>query len=146
MKPATDPILKVAAKALVVDGDGRLLLLRESRAATNSQAGLYGCAGGGLLPDEDFYTALSREIKEETGLEVFPIKTLFVGHWRPKILGASYHFVATYIWCHTDSTQVVLSDEHDHFLWIRPEEYHDLPVMQPDSQAIDQLIKELRQS
>jgi 8-oxo-dGTP pyrophosphatase MutT (NUDIX family) len=141
-----DPILRVAAKALILDGDGRLLVLRESRIATNSQAGLYGCVGGGLLAGEEFYAALRRETKEETGLSIYPVKPVYVGEWRPNILGTQYHIVATFVWCHTDTTEVELSPEHDHFLWIRPEEYPDLPMMQPDTQAIDQLIKELRHS
>lgn len=141
MAPA---ILQVAAKAVIVDGAGRLLLVRESRKATNTQEGRYGVVGGRLQPGEGFFDALAREVKEETGLIVTPIKPIFLGEWRPKILGNHYHIVATFFWCHTDSTAVKLSDEHDHFIWINPSDYPDYPMMQPDDLAIDQLIKELR--
>jgi ADP-ribose pyrophosphatase YjhB (NUDIX family) len=103
------PILQVAAKAVIVDGAGRLLLVRESRKATNTQEGRYGLVGGRLQPGEGFFDAFTREVKEETGL-----------------------------------TEVTLSDEHDHFIWIDPADYPDYPMMKPDDLAIDQLIKELR--
>ena len=140
------PILQVAAKAVIVDGAGRLLLVRESRKSTNSQSGLYGIVGGRLEPGESFFDALAREVKEETGLVVTPIKPIFLGEWRPNVLGVQYHIVATFFWCYTDKTEVKISDEHDHFVWINPAEYPDYPMMQPDPLAIDQLIKELRQS
>jgi len=138
------PVLQVAAKAVIVDGAGRLLLVRESRKATNTQEGLYGLVGGRLNPGEGFFDALHREVKEETGLNVTPIKPLFLGEWRPKILGVDYHIVATFFWCHTDTTEVTLSDEHDHFIWIDPSDYPEYSMMKPDDFAIDQLIKELR--
>jgi 8-oxo-dGTP diphosphatase len=140
------PILQVAAKAVIVDGAGRLLLVRESRQASNAKSGLYGIVGGRLEPGESFFDALHREVKEETGLSVTPIKPIFLGEWRPTVLGDTYHIVATFFWCHTDSTEVTLSPEHDHFIWINPADYPDYPVMQPDDRAIHQLIKELRQS
>ena len=53
--------------ALVVDGEGRLLL---GRRAFEPDIGLWDTIGGFLEEDEDALAALHREVYEETGLEV----------------------------------------------------------------------------
>jgi 8-oxo-dGTP diphosphatase len=55
--------------AIVVDRDGRLLLARR---AFEPDAGLWDTPGGFLEEGEDPLTALRRELREETGLEVEP--------------------------------------------------------------------------
>jgi ADP-ribose pyrophosphatase YjhB (NUDIX family) len=60
--------------ALVVDGEGRLLLVRRAR---DPYGGTWDVPGGFLNEDEHPLDALRRELREETGLEVEP--TDFVG-------------------------------------------------------------------
>lgn len=59
----------MAVKAVILDSSGRCLLVR--RSARNSNfAGCWEWPGGKVDPGEDFATALVRETKEETGLDV----------------------------------------------------------------------------
>jgi ADP-ribose pyrophosphatase YjhB (NUDIX family) len=64
------------ACALVVDADGRLLLARR---AGEPQRGKWDLPGGFLQESEHPLDALSRELREETSLEVEPLD--FVGVW-----------------------------------------------------------------
>lgn len=64
------------ACALVVDGDGRLLLARR---AYDPDAGLWDLPGGFIEEDEEPLDALVRELREETGLEIEPLEHL--GIW-----------------------------------------------------------------
>jgi ADP-ribose pyrophosphatase YjhB (NUDIX family) len=56
--------------ALVVDGDGRLLLVRRAR---DPYGGTWDVPGGFLNEDEHPLDALRRELVEETGLAVEPV-------------------------------------------------------------------------
>ena len=85
-------VLQVAAKALIIDGDGRLLLVRESRRAANTQSGLYGIVGGRLEPGESFFDALHREVKEETGLDVTACRLVY-GEEHPEPYNHQYIFL-----------------------------------------------------
>jgi 8-oxo-dGTP diphosphatase len=53
--------------AIVVDGDGRLLLVRRGRPPG---VGLWSLPGGRVEPGETDDEALRRELMEETGLEI----------------------------------------------------------------------------
>jgi ADP-ribose pyrophosphatase YjhB (NUDIX family) len=55
--------------ALVLDADGRVLLVRRAR---DPHAGTWDVPGGFLDEAEDPVDALRRELREETGLEVEP--------------------------------------------------------------------------
>ena len=56
--------LREAVRALLLDDDGHLLLVRyEFPTAT-----VWGLAGGGLEPGEDDIAGLRRELREELGL------------------------------------------------------------------------------
>jgi ADP-ribose pyrophosphatase YjhB (NUDIX family) len=61
--PAANSIV-VAVTAVVVDGDGRVLLIRRS------DSGLYAVPGGALELGETLTGAVRREVMEETGIAV----------------------------------------------------------------------------
>ena len=65
---------RVSASGIVIDQD-KILLVRCTD--PNGVTFLLG-PGGGVLPEEDLYTGLKREVFEETGLHVNPSKMLFV--------------------------------------------------------------------
>ncbi|MBC7707609.1 NUDIX hydrolase [Polaromonas sp.] len=54
---------RISIKGIVIDADGRILLSREDN-------GKWEMLGGGLDHNEDPIDCLSREVREETGLEV----------------------------------------------------------------------------
>lgn len=61
--------LGLAVKAVIRDGDGKMLVLRRS-AANRSFVGCWEWPGGKCEPGEPFDQALVREVFEETGLTV----------------------------------------------------------------------------
>jgi ADP-ribose pyrophosphatase YjhB (NUDIX family) len=58
--------LSVAASAVILDGQDRVLLVRRE------DTGLWGLPGGVMEPGERVSEAVRREVAEETGLEVRP--------------------------------------------------------------------------
>ncbi len=67
----------LSVKTILLNDKGKFLLLRRSAASKNN-AGRWELPGGKVDPKEDFETALCREVREETGLEielVHPLET-----------------------------------------------------------------------
>ncbi|MDR6227472.1 NUDIX hydrolase [Desmospora profundinema] len=109
---------KIAAKAIVFDGD-RVLVLRKSpaeRSARDSHG--WDFPGGGLEPSEPLMDALYREVLEETGLHM-------------KVIGPAYiyddiqdekHLIIIKFACHQPMGQIKLSAEHESYHWTRVSE------------------------
>jgi len=57
------PFYRVAARAIVFDDHGRVLVIKDKYQE-------YELPGGGWEYDEDFETAIRRELKEEVGVDV----------------------------------------------------------------------------
>lgn len=73
--------------AIVVDDEGRLLLIRRGRPPS---AGTWSLPGGRVEPGETTYAAIVREVAEETGLVVVPERV--VGRVeRPGLSGTDEH-------------------------------------------------------
>ncbi len=134
---------RVAAKALIVNDEGKVLILREANTyEEGTNIGRYGLPGGRTEPGEKFFDGLAREVKEETGLEVKPLKPLYVGEWFPVIKDVLHHITAIFFACKAMGTALALSEEHDHFEWIDPERYADYDMMDPDDKVIQAWIAE----
>jgi 8-oxo-dGTP diphosphatase len=58
--------LREAARAVILDPDGRILLVRFEF----PDRSVWACPGGGLEPGESHEAALRRELREEVGLEL----------------------------------------------------------------------------
>ncbi len=97
----------------------------------------------GELTLRNHFLMLAREVAEETGLKVKPIKPLYVGEWWPDIKGVSNHIVAIFVLCEAESNKVRLSEEHDHFEWIEPHDYRKYLFMQPDDLVVKAVYDEL---
>lgn len=139
----TDIILNVAAKAVIVNAAGEVLILRESsRHATNTKVGRYQLPGGRIDAGEPFIEGLRREVHEETGLDIEIGKPLAVGEWRPVVLGVPHQIVGVFLACKlTGDPEVRISEEHDEALWINPHERQKYDVVDPDWEAIDAYLQ-----
>ena len=134
--------LRVAAKALIVDADGRVLILREaSTYKDGTNVGRYHLPGGRLEDGEAFYDGLAREVKEETGLTVEPVRPLYVGEWRPVIRDVPHQIIAMFMLCSAQKVSTKLSDEHDEALWIHPAEYKKYDLMSPEDKVIEAYLE-----
>lgn len=66
---------KCAVAALILDSADNILLLLRNK---SPEKGCWTLPGGKLNYDEDFYTAIRREVKEETGLAIDAISLLTI--------------------------------------------------------------------
>jgi len=121
----------------VVIRDGRVLLLLNER-------GEWDLPGGRPDPGEDHRTALTREVREETGLDV-EVGRLLDEHMF-EVLPQRFVRIAAYACLLLGEGDVVLSHEHREMRWLPLEELgetiagHGLPVgyLGAIRQAIDQ--------
>ncbi|OGH69565.1 MAG: hypothetical protein A2754_04040 [Candidatus Magasanikbacteria bacterium RIFCSPHIGHO2_01_FULL_47_8] len=100
------------------------MCLKESaKYVDGANRGKFDVVGGRLKPGERFDESLLREIKEETGLKVTVGRPFFVNEWRPVVRGEQWQIVGTFFECFAESDKVVLSDDHEEYLWIDPKDY-----------------------
>jgi len=136
-------VLHVAAKAVIANPEGQVLIMREAAATThptNTKSGCYQLPGGRLEPGETFEDGLHREIFEETGLKIESGEALLVGEWRPVVQGIPRQIIGMFVAAKTESENVRISDEHDGYLWIDPRQRADYDIVTPDWQAIDAFV------
>lgn len=137
---------RVAMKAVVVNEDGKVLILREAATyGDGTQRGRYHMPGGRVEPGEHFEDALKREVMEEAGLEIEIVRPIYVGEWRPVIKGVPHQIVATFFVCKPVSGEgVKLSSEHDEYLWFDPKEQSKYDIMDPEDKVIDAYLTSLK--
>lgn len=70
--PTPAPVARRAARVLLVDSAGRVLLFRGHDPARPDDGSWWFTVGGGLDPGESHREAAARELSEETGLVVPP--------------------------------------------------------------------------
>lgn len=135
-------MLKVAAKAVIINDEGKVLLVREGKHYTEgTQLNKYGIPGGRLDPGESYEDGLRREVKEETGLEVEILDPIYVGEWRPIIREVPHQIIAIFTVCKAKTTDVKLSEEHDNFKWVDPANPGDITFMDPDDKVVARLAQ-----
>jgi 8-oxo-dGTP diphosphatase len=109
----------LTVKAVLVDEDGRTLLIRRS-ASNRCFAGTWEWPGGKVDEGEDFDTALRREMREETGLEIEPVHLagsaeFDMPHVRVIVLCMDARVVGG---------TLTMSEEHDASAWVPLKEIH----------------------
>lgn len=135
-------ILRVAAKAAVTNEKGEVLVVREAASdPDNTKVGKWGLVGGRIKAGESFMDGLKREVAEEIGVVVEPLKPLFVGEWRPVIRGVPHQIIAIFMHCKLTGSKITLSKEHDDFAWILPQERQKIVMVEPDCFVVDELAK-----
>lgn len=112
--------IPVSQKAVVINGEGKLLAIRRSGTAPVGPY-TWDLPGGDIEYGEDPIEGMKREIKEETGLEVVGLTPFDVeGHVYPDN-GGTYWITIAYK--ATASGEVKLSYEHDQYQWVTKEEF-----------------------
>jgi 8-oxo-dGTP diphosphatase len=104
--------------------DGKILLVRR---ASSPAKGFYSLPGGRVEFGESLYTALQREIEEETALNIEPAG---LAGWRevlPETPGGGHYLIMSFAarWV---GGEPVLNDELDDFRWLAPDAVGDLKV------------------
>lgn len=104
--------------AVILNKHDEILLCKSKK--WNDQ---YVIPGGHIEQGERMEDALRREVMEETGLEIYDIRLIGLQEsiFSPKF-HAPRHFIFIDFICRTDSTEVVLNEEADSYLWSAPDE------------------------
>jgi len=137
-------VQRIATKALIVNNKGQILILREaSTYEEGTNVGRYHMPGGRLNPGEAYLDGLMREVDEETGLRIEVGKPIYVGEWQPIIKGIQNQIIAIFFICKPLTENVQLSEEHDDFKWILPNEVEQYDVMSPEDKVIEEYIKSI---
>ncbi len=125
-----------AVGAVVVDSTARVLLVQRGRPPS---VGSWTLPGGRLEPDESFEEAVTREVREETGLDVRVVGELC----RVEIAREGFAFlVHEYLAVPLAPTPVRAGDDAADARWVRADEMPALGVRRDAVAVIDQGIAE----
>ena len=110
------PYLAVSAAII---RDGKVLVVRRAR---NPALGIYTLPGGGVETGETLMQAVTREVREETALEIEPVA--LAGHREAIVRDAQgrveRHFVILCFAARWRSGEAVLNEELDDARWLEP--------------------------
>lgn len=110
----------------LIFSEGKLLLLKRS-ADKKVDPNMYAGIGGKVEPHEDFYSALLREIKEETGLTDFKSIKLYSVTQHP-FPPSDCEWVNLYFLVTIEKQIEILKSVDGEFFWIDPKETENLPM------------------
>lgn len=123
--------------AVILNPENKVLICRSSK--WNNK---YVIPGGHIEAGEKMEEALVREVKEETGLEIYDIELLGITE---SIYSDSFqsqkHFIFVDFICRSDSTEVELNHEAQSYEWIELDEVENYNL----EEFTADLLKELRQ-
>ena len=123
--------------ALVFNTDGNIFLMKSHK--WNDR---YVIPGGHIELGESMEEALKRELKEETGMDIFDIEYIcfheFIygpGFWKKR------HFIFFNFSCKTSATQVRLNDEAQEYVWVNLKDALELDVEVYTRKTIEEYIR-----
>ena len=123
--------------ALIFNPEGKILLVRSHKFHDK-----YVVPGGHIEVGEKMTDALIREAKEETGLDVYDLEFIFFQEFiQDESFWKDMHFIFFDFACKTDSTDVVLNDEAQSYVWMTMEEALGLPIDSYTGNAIRELMR-----
>lgn len=133
-------IQKIAAKALVINSEGKVLLLRKSNddIRHSGNSGKYDLPGGKIDAGETIAEALAREVKEETSLKIDTtnLQPFYAGDWRPIVHGKQLQIIGMFFVCRSWKGKITLNDEHDTLVWVDAKTFHGYDILPPEDKAI----------
>jgi len=123
--------------ALIFDAEGKLFLM-----SSHKWRGKWVVPGGHIELGERMEDALRREVKEETNLDIRDIEFVCFQEfiYDPRFWKRS-HFIFLDFACRTDSTDVVLNDEAQEYVWVTLDEALALPVERYTRIAIGEYLR-----
>ncbi len=110
--PSGPPAVLRIAAAIVTDRDGRCLLVRKSGSTVFMQA------GGKLEPGESALDALTRELREELGVELDESAAEYLGIYRAEAAHEPNTLVSAAVFAVESAAEVTPHGEIDELLWI----------------------------
>lgn len=138
MKPGSDYV-GVGIGAAILNDEGKLFLSLRSQ-NTRNEKGLWETPGGGLEFGETMEQTVIREMKEEYGIEIEPIKILHV--YDHILKGEKQHWVAITFICKIKSGTPTIMEPHkcDGIGWFSYKEAMKLPLTHTAKMDIKELM------
>lgn len=129
-----------AVGALLENPKGKILLIK--RSPDNPPANIWDVVGGGVEQFENPFDTLSREIREETGIEEFEvIRALDVFHEYER--GDSLDLIGMTFWCKiSNDVSITLSHEHCEYCWVSPKKALEISTHRDVTSTIVRFIEE----
>lgn len=118
--------VKIFTKCILLDGNGKFLALRRGMSDRRRPGG-WDFPGGNFEKGEHILDSAKREVLEESGLQVRDLQPVYVDSGAG-IYEKDLDVVAVCFSTENWSGEVVLSDEHDEFVWTKPQEFLELPT------------------
>ena len=122
--------------AVILNSEDQVLICK-----SNKWNQKYVIPGGHIEAGEKMEEALVREVKEETGLDVYNIQLLGITE---SIFSKSFqdqkHFIFVDYICRSDTEEVILNEEAQSYKWIELSEIEDYEL----EEFTANLLKELR--
>lgn len=110
--------------ALIINPEAKLFLMRSHKWRDR-----WVVPGGHVELGETLEKALRREVKEETGLEIYDIEfLLFQEFVHDEAFWKRRHFIFFDYQCRTDMDQVTLNSEAQDYQWVEAEKALELPL------------------
>ena len=122
MTPPPQPSHPQLAVSAAIFRDDKILLVRRARSPAK---GFYSLPGGRVEFGEALHSALHREVREETALQ---IEIVGLSGWREALPGAPGrgHYLIMSFAARWISGEPVLNEELDDFRWLAPDATGDL--------------------
>ncbi|MHA1212245.1 MAG: NUDIX domain-containing protein [Candidatus Heimdallarchaeota archaeon] len=131
-----------AVAAILENPQGKILLLKRGD-YNKSLANIWDVVGGGVDQLEDPFIALTREIREETGINNFElIKALDVFSYFENNNNNFPGLIGITFWCKTSERKIILSHEHTEYKWLEPHSALEISEHPVVTQNIKQFIDE----
>ena len=116
----------VAVGAVIASPDGKILLIKRSE-KLDWHPGEWESMYGRIAQHEDPKDGLTRELKEELGISVAVGRLLTCWHiYRGHEETAENELVGITFLATTNQIEIKLSDEHEEYRWVTPEEAKEL--------------------
>lgn len=123
--------------AFIFNQKGEILLLQ-----SHKWPGRYVVPGGHVELGEKLEEAMTREAKEETGLDVYDAEFInfqqFIydpAFWKKR------HFIFFDFACKTDSTDVQLNDEAEGYIWVEPRQALTMELDTYTRRSVEEYLK-----
>jgi len=125
---------------LIFNSEDKLFLMK-----SHKWNNLYSVPGGHIELGERIEETLIREIKEETGLDIYNIEFIYFQEFiYDEAFWMKRHFIFFDYSCRTDSTEVTLNDEAQEYTWVSLDEAFKLPLEPYTKNAIENYIKKVQ--
>ncbi|RLE45477.1 ADP-ribose pyrophosphatase [Candidatus Woesearchaeota archaeon] len=125
------------AGALIFNPEGKIFLMKSHKWKNK-----YVIPGGHVELGEKIEKALKREIKEETGLDIYDIEFICFQEF---IYGDEFwkkrHFIFFDFACKTNSTKATLNSEGQAYVWASLDEVQNMDIEPYTKKAIKEYLK-----